>query len=98
MAAVSLLAGSFPVSRRVGGVPTTLQQFNLPPRTRTVKVRGVGALWVQFSGADGGAVDLALAVPTGAAQWIEFAVAGTAPAIFVAAQSGTSDVYVVAER
>lgn len=98
MAAVTLAGGDYPISKKVAGVGTTLQLFNLPPRTRRVRVYGSGAVFVQFTGSDGDAVGAdAIAVPaTSDRDYPVNAIATKAPKVLVAAQAGTADVTVIA--
>lgn len=100
MAAITLTPNC-PVARTQGSVGTTLQQFTLPPNCKGVRIYGSAAAWLQFSGTDGAAVTSADAAPIPATTWTPFALApnptGAARSIYVAAQTGTATISIVAE-
>lgn len=100
MAVATLAGGDLPVTKVVSGVgASAVQRFNLPARTRRIRVRGSGAISVQFTGADGAAVS-SDAVPVAANTWMEFTFApkpSATPFVCVSAATGTATVYVVAE-
>lgn len=100
MAAITLTPNC-PASRTVTGVGTTLQQFTLPPNCKGVRIYSSHLAHLQFSGADGGTVDTDIAVHIPATTWTPFNLApnptGAARSIYLAAQSGTANISIVAE-
>lgn len=100
MAAITLTPNC-PASRTATGVGTTLQQFTLPPNCKGVRIYASAAAYLQFSGQDGAAVTATDAVPIPATSWAPFTLApnptGGARSIYLAAQSGTANISIVAE-
>ena len=98
MAAIVLAGAPFPSIRRQVTVGTTLQAFTLPRGVRSVTVGGDAALWVQFTGTDGGTVSATAAWSVAANGSLTEALhpdaLHRAASVFVAAQSGTATVYV----
>lgn len=98
MAAIDLPGHPFPSIKRTTGVTTALQAFVLPSGVRKVTIKATAAVWVQFTGADGDAVDATASVPVAADSAAEFALNTQPPtSVFVAAQSGTATVVVICE-
>lgn len=106
MAAVAITGNQFPITREQTAVPTTWQEFTLPPGTRYVTVKTVGASYVAWSGsgaADGGAVSATARYPQAANAGERWDVRPNGPggrpatSVFVAAQAATTTVNIAVE-
>lgn len=100
MAAVTLTPNC-PVSRTVSGVGTVLQQIILPPNCKGIRIYASAAAYLQFSGEDGAAITATDVAPIPATTWSPFSLApnpsGAARSVYLAAQSGTASISIVAE-
>lgn len=108
MAAITALASvdKFPAGYTVANVGTTWQEFTLPDLPGPLRVSVYGAsqalyvAWTEDGAADGGAVSATRRVPVGSASWASFSLpAGgmRSGSVFVAAQTGTTDVAISVE-
>ena len=103
MSAIDLRGtNSYPRTYEADSVGTALQAFLLPSGTRFVTIKTTADAWVQWTGTDGGAVDPAARYPQGAnagERWDirPFKARRDGGIVYVAAQSGTTTVYLVIE-